>query len=207
MVRMTLERYGVPATGRERLAACQPAHGEPAAVQRAEPEDRLPGVLAAARCEPAPLPEQRTDQRLVRPDRFPQGTRGQPRLPATLRCQGPTPSRSRALSMSAARSAELATAAGGSARTTVSDPAGSADHRAAITCRSRRRTWLRTTAFPTALLVTKPILAGPVAGCSLAGRRWTTTSGRPERRPPRRAAAKSCERVSLARPGNIGSRV
>jgi hypothetical protein len=72
-------------------------------------------------------------------------------------------------------------------------------------CLSRRCTRLRTTAFPTALLTTKPARAGEEtspAACGseelspLRARRWTTRRGRPARRPRRTAAAKSSRRLS-----------
>lgn len=78
---------------------------------------------------------------------------------------------------------------------------GSSASRSRTRWRSLRFTAVRTTAPPTALLTTKPARGGgtvsPVTCGSISPlRRWTTSSGRPARRPRRTAVAKSSRRLS-----------
>ena len=118
-------------------------------------------------------------------------------------------------SRSAPSSAALATAAGGSALMTSTADSGSDVSRSRTRCRSRRFTWLRVTAPPTALLTTNPT-RGPVPGAPVGNTgepgasasgtaMWTTIVRAPARAPRRIVGAKSrlevsrCARVSTGR--------
>ncbi len=85
-------------------------------------------------------------------------------------------------------SAELAVAASGSARTTSIVPGASVSSRTRTCSRNRRRTLLRTTAFPTRRPTTKPARAGSPL---VVHRLWTTSGPDRVRRPvvPTRACS------------------
>lgn len=106
-------------------------------------------------------------------------------------------------------------AAAGNARTTTSDPDGTAPtrvHRTPTRCRSWRRTRLRTTAPPTLTPTTKPTRGGNDAAKSPSpdetsallsgGRRCTTTAPAPACRPCRTTTANSVDRRSRLAAGS-----
>jgi hypothetical protein len=150
----------------------------------------LDGVRAARGIEPTTSRQSRTHIPTVRDNHRSQHTgkhahRGRRGFRAAVR----------AAARSLPRVGKDASAAAGRARTTSVEPAGRSASSGRTRCRRRRRTLLRTTAFPTALDTTKPARA--VEACAGSSRsRWTTTVPRPARRPPRIAAAKSVLRRS-----------
>lgn len=93
----------------------------------------------------------------------------------------------------------LARAAAGSARTTNVAPSGRVPSRSATRCRNRRVTRCRTTAFPTALLTTKPALVTPPGRSRMA---CTTSLRLPAFTPPRMTVRKSSPRRSRASAGS-----
>src|SRR5664280_298960 len=109
-------------------------------------------------------------------------------------------------------------AAAGNARTTTSDPDGTAPtrvHRTPTRCRSWRRTRLRTTAPPTPTPTTKPTRGGNDAAeapsldersaLSSGGRKCTTTAPAPACRPCRTTTANSVDRRSRLAAGSTGA--
>jgi hypothetical protein len=109
-------------------------------------------------------------------------------------------------------------AAAGNARTTTSDPDGTAPtriHRTPTRCRSWRRTRLRTTAPPTLTPTTKPTRGGndaakspspdETSALSSGGRRCTTTAPAPACRPCRTTTANSVDRRSRLAAGSTGA--
>src|SRR3954447_1978172 len=143
-----IDTAGVPGS-----ALHQPAQRQPAPAGRAVPCDRLGGVGAARRVEPAPRRECRTDRRRVERD-------GAQQQAGDHRAAVPWPSnRSRPATRSCRRAVDGASAASARARTTRSAPAASRCSSAATTARSRRVTRWRTTELPTALPTTKPARA------------------------------------------------
>ena len=109
-------------------------------------------------------------------------------------------------------------AAAGNARTTTSDPDGTAPtrvHRTPTRCRSWRRTRLRTTAPPTPTPTTKPTRGGNDAAespspdersaLSSDGRKCTTTAPAPACRPCRTTTANSVDRRSRLAAGSTGA--
>jgi hypothetical protein len=110
-------------------------------------------------------------------------------------------SRRRAESNSMASSSCRATPALGFARTTSRLPRGSRATCSRARCRNRRRILLRTTAPPT----TRPTMKPTCGNASLSSRRnkWTTTCGRPARRPRRTASVKSARRRIRCRDGSM----
>ena len=101
----------------------------------------------------------------------------------------------RAASRESASAAELRPAAAGVARTTRRAPLGSVWSRSAMRCWSRRRTWLRVTAGPTARPTTNPTLRSVA---SRATRAWSTRPAAPTRRPARVTEEKSARWCSRA---------
>ena len=100
-----------------------------------------------------------------------------------------------------------ASAAGGRARTTSREPGGRLARRGRTRWRSLRATRCRTTDPPTARLTTKPARGGASAGsgASAGTKRWTTSRGRPTRRPRRTAEGTIQGRHSYQFPG-VGHR-
>lgn len=115
-----------------------------------------------------------------------------------------SPSLRSARSRSFPSSALDADAAGGSARTTNVVPRGNVPNLAATRCRRRRRTRCRTTAFPTALLTTKPARTGAPSEQAAGSRVRTcaTSLRRPDRAPLRMTSRKSSLRRNRADAGN-----
>ncbi len=115
-----------------------------------------------------------------------------------------SPSLRSALSRSFPSSALDADAAGGSARTTNVVPRGNVPNLAATKCRRRRSTRCRTTAFPTALLTTKPARTGASAEQAAGSevRTCATSLRRPDRAPLRMTSRKSSLRRNRADAGN-----
>ena len=106
-------------------------------------------------------------------------------------------------------------AAAGRTRTTTAAPLGRSASRVRTKCRNCRRIRLRTTAPPIvrgttnptrAPAVTESVVTG-VTGVTVTGMRWTTSDGRPARRPWRTVAVKSERCRSRDAAGNTGIRV
>lgn len=176
--------------------------------------DRLERISAARRVKPAPGSQQRADDLPVSGDHYYQQPRdrrystGQADSalvrPFTISHTAPPCRRSSArstTSTSAAKSACLAVAAWGLARNTSRLPLGSECRYPATKWRSRRRTRFRTTAWPTARFTMNPTFGGSSASGRMA--RCPTTSGLPNLRPPRIAAAKSVLRRIRTVAGSI----
>ena len=98
----------------------------------------------------------------------------------------------RAASRSSARATKEAWLAGGRARTTTSPPRRRSSRRCAMWARSRRFTWFRVTAPPTARETMNPTRTGSCDPSTVAT--CTTSVRRPARRPVRMARTKSGER-------------
>lgn len=177
--------------------------------------DRLERVSAARRVKAAARRHQRADDLPVpsnqhhqqpRHCRYSARHRGHSALvdPVTITHTAPPCRRSSArttTSTSAAKSACLAVAAWGLARNTSRLPLGSECRYPAAKWRSLRRTRFRTTAWPTPRLTMNPTLADSSAPGRMA--RYPTSSGLPNRRPPRIAASKSVPRRIRAVAGSI----
>jgi hypothetical protein len=195
--------HGVITTGIERMAAPDPAHGQPRPAQRPVRAYRFQPVFTARGGEPAPLNQQRADEPAIQADQGndqPGGCRWpgcrQP-FPGHRHRRTPTCRRSRTAitrSSSAARSAWRAVAADGCARTTSRLPPASEDRYSRTSGRRRRRTLFRTTALPTARLTTNPARGG--TSSSPAGtKRCPVSSPRLDRLPCRTASEKSRRRL------------
>jgi hypothetical protein len=177
--------------------------------------DRLERVSAARRVQAAARRHQRADDLPVpgnqhyqqpRHCRYSARRRGHSALvdPVTISHTAPPCRRSSArstTSTSAAKSACLAVAAWGLARNTSRLPLGSECRYPAARCRSLRRTRFRTTACPTARFTMNPTFGGSSASGRTA--RCPTSSGLPNRRPPRIAVAKSVLRRIRTTVGSI----
>ena len=192
---------GIQAARVPRVAAQQAPAGEPAPSERSVRRDGLDGVGRARGIEAAARTEQRGDQELIsaeQQDHHPGHGR-----PFAGAAEGVNAASAR--SSASASSAEDAVAAAGRARTTSRVPGGRASKRAATRCRSRRRTWLRMTAPPTARETTNPACAWG-APLSLGAARCTTTNGvatpPARRRPARSVATKSVLRRNRAPAGS-----
>src|SRR4051794_16119996 len=177
---------------RPRIAPQNAPGGECRALDGTVPVDGRVAVVGTRRVVLAHRPEQRTDRPLVQLDQSQQ---------RVLHRAPPPSNRSMAASRSWASCAWSASPAPGSARTTTRLPGGNRATRSRIRWRSLRLTLLRTTAPPTALLTTKPARVGGALSPGACGsvaplRRWTTSDGRPARRPRRTAVAKSSRRLS-----------
>jgi hypothetical protein len=182
-------------------------------------------VRTAARIEPAALTEERAHQAAIPNDRDDDqlgreaGTPPADRIGRAAWVDGCALHRDRSrqrrspASRSPANCAVDDPAAAGRTRTTRRAPAGSWESRGATRCRSWRRSRLRSTAPPTERLTTNPA-RGPAVGdvasaevASVEGRsRWTTSRGRPARRPERTAAVKSGRCRSRDAAGSISDR-
>ena len=211
-------RHRIVAARRPRMAAQQPAAGQPAALDRAvhlhRPQRvrRTAGVVAAhvavERADHQPLGLQQADQDVLH---------GAAAGLGVVR----RVSRARACDQAVAKSTGTssgAVAARGRARTTTLTGSVVRGSSAAARWRSRRRTRLRVTAFPTFLPTTKPTWAGRapdarsrVSSCARRGPRgrpparyaaWSTRVGRPTRTPPRTVRRKSSERRILCSRGS-----
>ena len=179
--------------------------------------DRLKCVSTARRVKPAARSDQGTDdlpvsgnQRHQQPRhrRYSAGYRVDSALvgPITISHTAPPCRRSSArttTSTSAAKSACFAVAAWGLARNTSRLPLGSECRYPAARWRSLRRTRFRTTACPTPRFTMNPTLAGSSISDRMA--RCPTSSGLPNRRPPRIAVEKSVLRRIRAAAGTIDS--
>jgi hypothetical protein len=225
--RNVIDSAGVPG-----VAPRDPPRSQPQPADDSVCLDGRDRIRTTARIEPTALAEERADQAAIRnyrDDDHPGRDAGTPRDGRTdraarvdvcgLHCaSAPSPTasgrsrqRRRPASRSPANCADDDPAAAGRTRTTRRAPAGSWGSRAATRCRSWRRIRLRTTAPPTARLTTKPARA-PAAGdvASAAGTdgrsRWTTSRGRPARRPRRTAAVKSGRCRSRDAAGSISDR-
>lgn len=217
---------GIPATRVPGSATQQSPYGEPAPSHGTVHGQRLDGVRTAAWLEPAGGWQYRRDPHAVGANGGQQhpgqdaGPAGGARIGVHwLLCCGPhahtAPPLSSAISRSwcsaASRSVLIsaldAVAACGKARTTNAVPGGRVPSRSRTTCRTRRRTWWRTTEPPTAFPTTKP--ARVATGCPVSsrpaasgGKACTTIRGRAARRPRRVTDRKSSLRVSLAAAGS-----
>ncbi len=179
---------------------------------------RLDGVRATGWGKAAALPEKWADQLAVPHDRHHEHSRKQgwlglnggpghdrPPAAATGRAQ-----RASAASRSLARVAAGTVAAAERTRTTTVAPSGRSASRGRIRCRNCRRIRLRTTAPPTARGTMNPtrepaaadVPVTRVTGVTVTGIRWTTSDGRPARRPCRTVALKSERCRSRAEAGN-----
>lgn len=177
--------------------------------------DRLERISATRRVKPAAWNHQRTDDPPVssnqpnqkpRHRRYSAGHRPDSASvgPVTICHTAPPCRRSSArttTSTSAAKSACFAVAAWGLARNTSRLPLGSECRYPAATWRSLRRTRFRTTAWPTPRFTMNPTFGGSSTPGRMA--RCPTSSGLPNRRPPRIAVAKSVLRRIRAAAGSI----
>jgi hypothetical protein len=209
--RRPYRRYRIKPARMERMAPAKPPYGEPATSSGPVHSDSLKCVCAAGRVEAAARTKERADDLPVsgnQPCKQPRRRRHFIGLlsvgPTAIIHTAPPCRRSSArttTSSSAAKSACLAVAAWGLARNTSRLPLGSACRYPEARCLSRRLTWLRTTAWPTARLTMKPTLAGSSISDSTA--RCPTSSGRPNRLPRRIATVKSVRRRIRATAGSI----
>ena len=207
--------------GVERVAASDPADGQPAAASGAVHGEGLRRVGAARRCEAAARTEQGAEPASVGPDQGKQhACEWSGRAPDTRHGAGrrrPDPgggvvrvgkdprgrsAPGKAASRSAASAALLAEPADAPARTTILLPDGSTGSRSRSRCRSRRETVERTTEPPMARLTTSPARAQPSSPSSPSSA-CTVSSGREDRRPRRTTAVKSAGRRRRCSRGNM----
>jgi len=184
-----LVRYGVDPAGCPRVTASQSFDAEPGAFQHTVPLDGLDSVVGARGVIATGRGQHRTDQLLVHPKR---GQRQPPHLRtffSSARCAIEVRQRSKS-SLSCRKSAS---ADAGFARTTRTWPSR-VPSRPRTASRRRRFTTLRVTALPTALLTTKPTLAGVTGDDAI--QQWRTTVRLEARLPWRTTRWKSAERRS-----------
>jgi len=131
--------------------------------------ERVDGVLTTRRGEPARRRSQRRDHVSVQLD----GANQKPRRSTPcrtgshcLRLPAPARVRSSANLSSCSSRAEIACLLLGRARITILSPAASSSRTSRATWRSLRETLCRTTALPTDLATTSPILGASEAGSS-----------------------------------------
>jgi hypothetical protein len=153
--------------------------------------DRADCICTAARVEPASLAEERAHEVAIALDREDEQTTDDRRARGGRHRDGAD--RASAASRSVASCAPHDAAAAGNTRTTTRAPGGNVASRAAIRCRSWRRTRLRSTAPPTDRPTTNPARGASKGDGDegAASKRWTTRRGEAARRPDRAAAAKS----------------
>jgi hypothetical protein len=167
----------VPWVAPQQATQCQPG-----AARGAVLPERLVGIPRARGIETTARAQQRTDRHLVQPDQTEEEESHW--SPPTRRRTLPRPR-----SSSAASVAEEQVAAVGFARTTSIEPAGSRSRCGRTRWRSRRFTWFRTTAPPTARPTTKPTRGASVR--SAPAKSCTTRQSRPDRCPRRATCWKS----------------
>ena len=185
--------YRVPSPAVPRTALHQTNQRKPTAADKAELANRVDGVLAAGRHEPArgrpqrrnqlPVPLDHTDSHSRRPP--PDGWAHRVR---SINCRA----RLKPARTSCCSRAETADRLLGSARITMRSAGSSSARTVRAACRSRRATRCRSTALPTAFVTTNPI-RGP--GSAESRRACTTISGCTARTPCLTVVPNSADRV------------
>ena len=182
--------YWVPSSPMPRPAFPEPDHGQPTATDQSVLGQRVHGVLTACRGEPARRQSQRRDGVSVELDEEDHHTSRQVahctfsinvwvrRTPLFSCCSSRVDIASRLL---------------GKARITMRSSGLSSARTVRATCRSRRETWWRCTALPTAFDTTRPI-RGPSSPPTVR-RACTTISGCAARTPCLMVAPNSADRV------------
>ena len=209
--------------GVERVAADDPAEGQPAAASGAVQGEGLRRVSTARWRETAARTQQGAEPVAVGPDQGEQhACQCSGRAPdichrAGRRCPDPgggvvrgeddprgRSAPGRAASRSAPSAALLAEPADVPARTTILLPGGRTGSLSRSRCLSRRETVERTTEPPMALLTTSPARARPCSPSSPSSA-CTVSDGREDRRPRRTTSVKSAGRCRRCSRGSMSS--